>query len=163
MKKILLGIGVAAAIVTGGLLVRAQQYDCSQSLMNTNSTPTVGISNSLAGFTTNTTQYGLLGMTRFDSVSLVATGKLSGAGTDPIRLQGYRSSDGLRIDTSSPVIITWQITPRGTLTFVCETNIPNIVIGDTGYVVFTDLANGNSTILSNFSVNPCYKPSHHGE
>lgn len=160
-KFITVGVA-AAALLVAPLVVQALQFDCNNSLNNTNSTATVGISNSLAAFTTNTVQQGILGLTRVTEVSLVATGKLSGAGTTAITLAGYkgvRFPDGtLQIDTAAGALISWPIIPRGTLTFVSITNISSSVIGALDCVVFTDLANGNNAILSNFGVNVCIKP-----
>ena len=117
----------------------------------------LSVSNSLPGYGTNSLQNGLVTLTKFDEVALVATGKLSGAGTATISLTGYASVDGVNVATDT-ALVNWTIPAQGTLTFVSVTNISRTVIGSIGYLKFTTLANGNSTILSNFGVAAYPKP-----
>ena len=143
MKSFGLALAIAALAVSSAL---AQQY----------SSATLSETNKLGAYTTNTAQKAVLTLTRNDEVNLVCTGALDAAGTSGITINGYPSSDGVNHDPN--IIVTWTITPRGTLPFYASTNIPPSVIGAVGYIMFPDLANGNNANLTNFSFRAFGKP-----
>lgn len=120
-----------------------------------------GFPQGLAANTTNAALTASLNISLYDDVSLIATGNLSGSGTSAILLTGYPSLDGTTI-IGSNAIVTWTISPIGTLTFSAWTNIPQTSVGSVGYILFKALGNGNTTILSNFGIAYAMKPRHQG-